>query len=95
MYATGLFSSVNVALDGDANQVKIVYQLKEVGAGSVNLGGNYNRDQGVVCKLSYRERNVRGNNDSFCTDINIGGPQLGFDTRFTTPYRASNPDRLG
>jgi outer membrane protein insertion porin family len=95
LYATGLFKSVNVALDGDANQVKIIYQLKELGARSVNLGGNYNGDQGVVGKLTYRDNNVRGNNDSFSTDVNVGSRHLGFDTKFSSPYRASNPDHLG
>ncbi|MDJ0617457.1 MAG: BamA/TamA family outer membrane protein [Calothrix sp. MO_192.B10] len=95
LYGTGLFSSVNIALEGDANQVKIVYKLKELGARSVNLGGNYNGDQGVVGTLSYRDRNVRGNNNALGVDVKVGRRHLGFDTKFTSPYRPSNPDRLG
>ena len=93
LYGTGLFSSVNIALEGDANKLKVVYKLKELGARSINLGGNYNGDQGVVGKLTYRDRNVRGNNDAL--DVNVGRRHLGFDTQFTSPYRPSNPERLG
>jgi len=95
LYATGLFSSVNVALEGDANKLKVVYKLKELGARSVNLGGNYNGDQGVVGKFTYQDRNVRGTNDALGVDVNVGRRHLGFDTKFTSPYRPSNPDRLG
>ena len=95
LYATGLFSSVNVALEGDANKLKVVYKLKELGARSVNLGGNYNGDQGVVGKLSYRDKNVRGTNDALGVDVNVGRRHLGFDTKFSSPYRPSSPDRLG
>lgn len=95
LYGTGLFSSVNIALEGDANKLKVVYKLKELGARSINLGGNYNGDQGVVGKLTYRDRNVRGNNDALGVDVNVGRRHLGFDTQFTSPYRPSNPDRLG
>ncbi len=95
LYATGLFSSVNVALEGDANKLKVVYKLQELGARSVNLGGNYNGDQGIVGKFTYKDKNVRGTNDALGVDVNVGRRHLGFDTKFTSPYRPSNPDRLG
>ena len=95
LYGLGLFESANVDLDGDANQVDVIYKLKEVGARSVNLGGNFNGDQGIVGTFSYRDQNVRGTNDNLGVNIQAGSRHLGFDTKFTSPYRASNPDRLG
>lgn len=95
LYGLGLFESANVALDGDANQVDVTYKLKEVGARSVNLGGNFNADQGVVGTFNYRDRNVRGTNDNLGVSVQAGRRHLGFDAKFTSPYRSNNPNRLG
>ncbi|MDJ0735698.1 MAG: BamA/TamA family outer membrane protein [Nostocaceae cyanobacterium] len=95
LYATGLFKIVNVALEGDANNLNIVYLLKEVGARSVNLGGGINGDQGLVASLSYKDGNVGGVKDSVAANVKVGGRHIGFDTKFTSPYRASEPNRLG
>lgn len=95
LYRTGLFENVNVALDGDATKVNIVYQLKEKGARSVNLGGNYSADQGIVGTLNYRDQNIGGINDTLGVKLQVGRRDLQFDSTFTSPYRASNPDRLG
>ena len=95
LYGLGLFESANVALDGDANKVDVIYKIQEIGARSVNLGGNFNADQGVIGTFSYRDQNVRGTNDNLNVNIQAGTRHLGFDTKFTSPYRPSNPDRLG
>ena len=95
LYGLGLFESANVALDGDANKVDVIYKIKEVGARSVNLGGNFNADQGIVGTFSYRDQNVRGTNDNLGVNVQAGRRHLGFDAKFTSPYRYSNPDRLG
>jgi outer membrane protein insertion porin family len=91
----GLFETVNVALEGDAKKVDLVYEVKEVGARAVNLGGNYNADQGLVVTLSYKDQNVGGVNDTLGVNVGVGRRDIQFDTRFTSPYRESNPDRLG
>ncbi len=95
LYGLGLFESANVALDGDANTVDVIYKLKEIGARSVNLGGNFNADQGIVGTFTYRDQNVRGTNDNLGVNVQAGRRHLGFDAKFTSPYRSSNPDRLG
>lgn len=48
LYGLGLFESVNVTLDGDASKTDVVYLVKEIGARSINLGGSYNADQGIL-----------------------------------------------
>ncbi|MEH2174001.1 outer membrane protein assembly factor [Nostoc sp.] len=95
LYHTGLFESVNVALEGDATKLDLVYQLKETGARGVNLGGSYNADQGLVGTISYQDQNVGGVNDTLGVNVGVSSRDLQFNTKFTSPYRITNPDRLG
>ncbi|MEH1826601.1 MAG: outer membrane protein assembly factor [Nostoc sp.] len=95
LYRTGLFESVNVALEGDATKLDLVYQLKETGARGVNLGGSYNADQGLVGTISYQDQNVGGVNDTLGVNVGVSSRDLQFNTKFTSPYRITNPDRLG
>ncbi|MDZ8108019.1 MAG: outer membrane protein assembly factor [Nostoc sp. DedQUE12a] len=95
LYATGLFQSVNVALEGDATKVDVVYQLKETGARGVNLGGSYNAEQGLIGTISYQDRNVGGVNDTLALNVGVSSRDLQFNTKFISPYRVTNPDRLG
>ncbi|MEH2332174.1 outer membrane protein assembly factor [Nostoc sp.] len=95
LYRTGLFEAVNVALEGDATKLDLVYQLKETGARGVNLGGSYNADQGLVGTINYQDQNVGGINDTFGVNLGVSSRDLQFNTKFTSPYRTTNPDRLG
>ncbi|WP_243146727.1 BamA/TamA family outer membrane protein, partial [Scytonema sp. UIC 10036] len=95
LYKTGLFESVNVALEGDATKLDVIYQLKEAGARSVNVGGNYSADQGIVGTLTYNDRNVGGSNDTLGVNVQVGRRDIQFESKFSSPYRASNPNRLG
>ncbi len=95
LYRTGLFESVNVALEGDATKLDLVYQLKETGARGVNLGGSYNADQGLVGTISYQDQNVGGINDTLGVNVGVSSRDLQFNTKFISPYRTTNPDRLG
>ncbi|WP_392532978.1 BamA/TamA family outer membrane protein [Nostoc sp. C117] len=95
LYATGLFQSVNVALEGDATKLDLVYQLKETGARGVNLGGSYNADQGLIGTISYQDRNVGGINDNLAVNVGVSSRDLQFNTKYISPYRTTNPDRLG
>jgi outer membrane protein insertion porin family len=95
VYRTGLFENVNVALEGDATKLDLVYQLKETGARGVNLGGSYNADQGLVGTISYQDQNVNGINDTLGVNVGVSSRDLQFNTKFISPYRTTNPDRLG
>lgn len=95
LYRTGLFETVNVALEGDANQVDLVYEVKELGARAINVGGSYNADLGLLGTLNYQDQNIRGINDNLSVNVGVSRNDLQFDTKLTSPYRASEPDRLG
>ncbi|MBD2358651.1 outer membrane protein assembly factor [Tolypothrix sp. FACHB-123] len=95
LYRTGLFETVNVALEGDANKVNLVYELKETGARAVNVGGSYNADQGILGTLNYQDQNVGGVNNTLGLNVGVGLRDFQFDTKYSSPYRETNPDRLG
>jgi outer membrane protein insertion porin family len=95
LYGLGLFESVNVTLDGDATKTDVVYEIKETGARSVNVGGNYNADQGILGTFNYQDRNVGGINDTLSTNVQLGRRDLLFDTTFNSPYRLTDPNRNG
>jgi len=95
LYHLGLFKTVNVAFEGDANKVDLVYELQEASARSVNLGGGYNPDDGISVVLSYKDQNYGGVNDTLSTSIGANQNDVLLDAKFVSPYRASDPDRLG
>jgi outer membrane protein insertion porin family len=95
LYRTGLFSSVNVALEGDATNLDLVYELKENGARAINLGGSYNADQGLIGTVNYQDQNIGGKNDILNLNVGLSARDLQFDSKFISPYRSNNPDRLG
>ncbi|NJM19390.1 MAG: outer membrane protein assembly factor [Richelia sp. SM1_7_0] len=95
LYATGLFERVNLELEGDANNLDVVYYIKETGARSVNVGGNYSADQGIIGTLNYSDRNIGGINENLNVNLQLSRRDINFDGRFTSPYRENDPDRLG
>uniref|UniRef100_UPI00145E6EEF BamA/TamA family outer membrane protein n=1 Tax=Brasilonema sp. UFV-L1 TaxID=2234130 RepID=UPI00145E6EEF len=95
LYRTGLFQNVNIAFEGDATKLDVIYEVKEIGARSVNLGGNYNADQGIVATLSYRDQNVGGVNNNLGLNLEVGRRDFQFDSKFTSPYRETNPSGFG
>jgi outer membrane protein insertion porin family len=95
LYRTGLFESVNVAFEREANQVDLVYEVKEFGARAINLGGSYNADLGLLGTLSYQDQNIRGINENLSVNVGLSRNDLQFNTKLSSPYRATEPDRLG
>ncbi|PAX59883.1 BamA/TamA family outer membrane protein [Brunnivagina elsteri] len=95
LYASGLFESVNINLEGDATKTDVVYQLKETGARAINVGGSYNADQGILGTLNYQDRNVGGINDTLNANVQVGRRDFLFDSSFNSPYRTTDPNRNG
>jgi outer membrane protein insertion porin family len=95
LYKLGLFQKVNVAFEGDANKLDLIYELQEVGARAVNVGGGYNADDGISVIVSYKDQNVGGVNDTLSGNVEINRQDILFNTNFNSPYRETNPERLG
>lgn len=95
LYQMGLFQSVNVALEGNAKSVDVIYKLTEIPTNAVNLGGGYNQDSGIFGTVSYKDQNVGGINQQLGVDIQASPRDLQFGASFTSAYRPTNPDRLG
>ncbi|MEJ1931940.1 outer membrane protein assembly factor, partial [Nostoc sp. NIES-2111] len=95
LYRTGLFQSVNVAFEGDATKLDVIYELKENGARAINLGGSYNSDVGLIGTLNYQDQNIGGKNDTLGVNVGLSRTDLQFDTKFVSPYRDTNSDRQG
>ncbi len=95
LYQVGLFQNVKVALEGDAKLVDVVYNLTELPATAVNASPGYNEDSGIFGTVVYSDQNVGGVNDRLGLALQVSLRDLQFGANFTSPYRATTPNRLG
>lgn len=95
LYRTGLFRTVNVVLQNKSKQVDVIYDLTEKSTRNIGGGGGYDDDTGIYVNLDYQDFNFGGINDSVGIDVQVSRRELQFATNFTSPYRASEPNRLG
>ncbi|MBW4548274.1 MAG: BamA/TamA family outer membrane protein [Symplocastrum torsivum CPER-KK1] len=95
LYQLGLFDNANVALNGDARNVDVTYELTERPARGVNVGGGYSGSTGVFGTISYKDQNLGGINQQLGLNVQASGRDLQFNGNFTDPYRASNQDKPG
>ena len=95
LYQLGLFDNVDVSLNGDPRKVDVTYELTEGKSRSVNVGGGYSDNSGLYGTLSYNDRNLGGTNQQLGGNLQVSPRDVQFDGKFSSPYRASNPDRLG
>jgi outer membrane protein insertion porin family len=92
---TGLFTNARVALEGDARQARVVYVLTEARSRGVNVSGGYNDDLGIYGSFNYNDRNFNGVGQQMGGNILVGSRDVQFDGRFVSPYRATEPNKLG
>lgn len=95
LYQTGLFDKADVSLNGDARKVEVTYDLTERPARSVNAGGGYSADSGIVGTVSYSDRNLNGVGQQVGVNVQASTRDLQFNGNFTNPYNPNNPDKLG
>ncbi|NJO75926.1 MAG: BamA/TamA family outer membrane protein [Leptolyngbyaceae cyanobacterium RM1_406_9] len=95
LFALGLFDDANISLDGTTQQVDVTYDLAEQLSRSFNVGGGYNDDSGLFGSITYQDQNFGGVGERINTDVQISAEDFQFGANFTSPYRTSNPDRLG
>ncbi|NDJ18876.1 BamA/TamA family outer membrane protein [Myxacorys almedinensis] len=95
LFQTGLFNNGQIALEGDARQTRVVYVLTETRSRAVNVSGGYNDDLGLFGNLGYSDRNFNGIGQQIGGNLLIGTRDVQFDGRFVSPYRETEPDKLG
>jgi outer membrane protein insertion porin family len=95
LFQTGLFTTGRVALEGDARQTKVIYVLTEATSRAVNVSGGYNDDLGLFGNFGYSDRNFNGVGQQLGGNLLVGTKDVQFDGRFVSPYRATEPDKLG
>lgn len=95
LYQLGLFDKADIALNGDARKVEVIYELTESPARSVNAGAGYSASSGIVGTLTYKDQNVGGVNQQVGVNIQASTRDIQFDGKFSDPYNPNNPDRLG
>lgn len=91
----GIFQSVNIALEGNAKSVDVIYKLTEFPPPGVNVGAGYNQDSGIFGTVSYNDQNVGGINQQLGVNLQASPRNLQFGASFTSAYRPSNPNRFG
>ncbi|HTL88888.1 MAG TPA: BamA/TamA family outer membrane protein [Leptolyngbya sp.] len=92
---TGLFTNGRISLEGDARRTTVVYNLTEARSRALNVSGGINDDLGVFGNFNYSDTNFNGVGQQLGGNISIGTRDMQFDGRFVSPYRASEPDKLG
>ncbi|MBD2252154.1 BamA/TamA family outer membrane protein [Nostoc parmelioides] len=75
--------------------VNIIYDVKERRFPSWNYGIGNNDDIGLSGRVTYKDANISGLNDQLATTVQVSGKDIQFHSRFTSPYRPGEPERLG
>lgn len=92
---TGLFTNGRVSLEGDARRTTVVYNLTEARSRALNVSGGINEDLGVFGSLNYNDTNFNGVGQQLGGNVSVGTRDVQFDGRFVSPYRSTEPDKLG
>ena len=95
LFKLGLFDKADVSLNGDARKVLVSYDVTERPTRSVNAGGGYSADSGLVGTVSYKDQNLGGVNQQVGINLQASTRDLQFDGNFTNPYNPSDPNKLG
>ncbi|MGB3492449.1 MAG: BamA/TamA family outer membrane protein [Elainellaceae cyanobacterium] len=95
----GVFQQASVAVDVDdavdPPAVDVTYQVEEGFSRRVQVGGGISTELGLFGSINYSDRNFRGVGEELSLGVQAGGRGLEFNTGFASPYRDSQPNRLG
>ena len=99
LLSLGIFQDASVELTPDEAPenptIDVLYRLEEGFARTFRVGGGISTELGLFGSVTYRDRNFRGIGEEVNLGVQAGGRGLEFNTGFTSPYRDSNPNRLG
>ncbi|MEO0408048.1 MAG: BamA/TamA family outer membrane protein [Cyanobacteria bacterium P01_A01_bin.135] len=95
----GVFETAAVAVDVEESaappMVDVTYRLQEQLSRSFRLGGGVSTELGLFGSVNFGDGNFRGRGDALRFGAQVGGRGINFDGSFTSPYRDSQPNRLG
>ncbi|MER3435294.1 MAG: hypothetical protein C4288_18255 [Leptolyngbya sp. ERB_1_1] len=92
---TRLFTNGRISLEGDARKTTVVYNLTEARSRALNVSGGVNDDLGLFGSFNYSDNNFNGVGQQLAGNVSVGTRDVQFDGRFVSPYRATEPDKLG
>lgn len=95
LFRLGVFDRADIALAGDPQAVDVTYNLVERPPRSINLGGGFSDQAGLFGTITYQDVNIGGIGQRLGANAQIGTRDFQFGVNFTSPYRASTPNRLG
>lgn len=95
LYQLGLFQKVDIALNGDATNLNVIYDVTEAPARAVNAGGGYNGATGIFGTISYNDGNVGGVSNKLNLNVQLSFKDVQFDGNYGSPYSVNNPEMPG
>ena len=95
IYGLGLFEDARFSFNPgtDPREVIVNVDVVEGNTGSIAAGGGVSSTSGLFATLSYQEKNLGGNAQTFGTELQVGQRELLFDVNFTDPWIAGDPYR--
>lgn len=95
IYGLGLFEDARLSFTPgtDPREVIVNVDVVEGNTGSIAAGGGASSTSGLFATLSYQEKNLGGNAQTFGTELQVGQRELLFDVNFTDPWIGGDPYR--
>lgn len=91
----GIFETVNVAFEGDARRVTVIYNVTERAPRDLRFGGGFNDSLGLYATVGVQDINFGGLGQRLGGTVLVGTRDVQFDGRFVSPYRDTEPNIPG
>jgi outer membrane protein insertion porin family len=97
VFGLGIFEDAKLTFSPGEDPSKVVVNVDvvESSTGSLGAGAGYSSSSGLFGTVSYKQRNLGGNNQTLGAEVQVGTEQqeLLFDLNFTDPWIANDPYR--
>jgi len=97
IFGLGIFEDASLSFTpgDDPRKVVLNFEVVEGNTGSIGAGAGVSSASGLFGTVSYQEQNLGGNNQNLSAEVQVGGRTLLFNTRFSDPWIAGDPNRTG
>jgi outer membrane protein insertion porin family len=88
IFGLGIFEDVKVALSPgeDPRQAVVTLNVAERRSGTIAAGAGFSSESGLLGTVSFQQQNLRGRNQKFGAELQLGERDLLFDLSFTDPW---------